>query len=317
MSRRKEFNYEPVREALKMCMQAVGHFIRDTDLTQFSGHHDLKNITKPIQDLTREVDVRALEIITEQIKSHLVSTPALIVSEEKPTGETIGHSHDLPDIVFLIDPIDNSDGAVHGDVAFSAITVYSREQNKVLAAAVCDPNVDSIYYADEDMQKAVSFQLSDLSQAEDLMPSRKNTLDGAYLALYTYKAKRFLDASHATKLFRELGENGRVQCLGGAASLCRVAAGYLDAAVEFTKGFQTYDLFPGAYILRMAKGFCAEPEKALGFELLLDFSTQDEIKSAVQYRRKFIAASTFHLYHDIAICLASDGLLSSGTDRMG
>lgn len=316
MNRKKEFNYEPIRAAMKAAMLAVGNFIRKTDLTKLSSHHDLQNITKSVEDLTREVDVQALRIICEEIKLQLVATPALIVSEEKPTGDTIGHSQDLPDLVFLIDPIDNSDGAVHGDVAFSAIAAYSREQKKVLAAAVCDPNVDSIYYADEEMQRAVAFCISNMSQSRELTPSSKKTLGGAYLAMYTYKARRLLDVSQAVTLFSKLGENGRVQCLGGAASLCRVAAGYLDAAVEFTKGFQTYDLFPGAYILRMAQGICAQPENALGFDLSLDFLTQEQIKSAVQKRHKFIAAPNLYLYHDIAMCLANDGLLKSDYETM-
>jgi myo-inositol-1(or 4)-monophosphatase len=43
-------------------------------------------------------------------------------------------------------------------------------------------------------------------------------------------------------------EDGRVNLSWGSSTIIQVAAGYADVAIEFAKGFATYDILPGFYI---------------------------------------------------------------------
>src|SRR4051812_34780861 len=47
---------------------------------------------------------------------------------------------------------------------------------------------------------------------------------------------------------------GRIAVDFGSVSLCHVAAGFTDAVVEFAKGFATWDLAPGHFVLHSAGG---------------------------------------------------------------
>jgi fructose-1,6-bisphosphatase/inositol monophosphatase family enzyme len=142
MSTSDGFNYGALRSAVLQTAQAVGRFIVDTDLGQLHLHRDTEISAKATDDQTREVDVRSLEVIKSSLRSELPSSKMFLVSEENPMGEPLNDTPDFPDIVLVVDPIDNSDGAVHGDACFSAITVYSRGLNKILAAVVCDPSLN-------------------------------------------------------------------------------------------------------------------------------------------------------------------------------
>lgn len=303
-------DFTELRLALVETMKEASRFILDKDLKQFSSATDLYHAPKSLDDQTKEVDSLALKLIIEKLRSYLPGTKALLVSEENPIGEPLSSTTGLPELIFLIDPIDNTDGAIHGAVPFSAISVYSRTTNSVIAAAVADPALRQIYYADEETP-AAGYPLH-AKPGDDasipLTPTKKSEIEGAYLCIYTLKPARLLLVSKAEKLLTALGASGRVECLGGAVSLCRVAAGYVDAAVEFAKGFQAYDLFPGAYILQQAGGICAKPDGMKRVELRLNFSHQAEIKDAVRQRRLFIGTGTNELCASIASSLLKDGI---------
>src|SRR5215831_6324496 len=268
------FDFLELRRALLEAMKAVSTFILQEDLQQLSSASDLRHASKPPDDQTKEVDARALRIIIDSLRNSLPATRALLVSEENPIGEPLVSSTGLPDILFIIDPIDNTDGAIHGAVPSSAISVYRRTTRTVIAAAVADPIRHQIYYADEELREAVRYPINGKEGEHTevpLRPTKKREIKGAYISMYTLKPARLLQCSKAEKLLNALNDSGRVECLGGAISLCRVAAGYIDAAVEFVKGFQAYDLFPGAYILTKAGGICAKPDHMEVINLVLDF----------------------------------------------
>jgi fructose-1,6-bisphosphatase/inositol monophosphatase family enzyme len=233
-------DFAELRYALVEAMRDVSTFILNEDLKQFSSSLDLHYSSKSLDDQTKEIDSRALRIITDSLKSKLPATKALLVSEENPIGEPLSTIDRLPDLLFIIDLIDNTDGAIHGGVPFSAITVYCRAACKVIAAAIADPALRHIYYADDEIPNAVRYALNDKPGTYNgitLTPNKTHDISGAYISIYTLKPTRLLLVSKAVKLLTALGENGRVECLGGSVSLCRVAAGYIDAAVEFAKGF--------------------------------------------------------------------------------
>ena len=217
---------------------------------------------------------------------------------------------DFPSLIFIVDPIDNTDGALHGEPAFAAISVYNQLERKVIAAAVADPALSQIYYADEELLGSVRYKIScdpEQSTGLPLYPTSQAELSGAFISIYTLKPERFIAAAQAKHLITELGQQGRIECLGGAAALCRVAAGYIDAVVEFGKGFQTYDLFPGAYILEKAKGICRTPENT-PVKLSLDLKTRTNLPDALRARQIFIGAATHELFFKISRSLARDGI---------
>ena len=60
---------------------------------------------------------------------------------------------------------------------------------------------------------------------------------------------RFRALSEQTELLNAIREaDGRVNLSWGSNTIIQVAAGYADAAIEFAKGFATYDVLPGLYI---------------------------------------------------------------------
>ncbi len=305
-----QIDFAELRFALVEAMKRVINLILKEDLARLSASRDLQHAPKSLDDQTREVDAHALKIIIDFLKTHLTATNALLVSEENPVGEYIKSPDGLPNLLFIIDPIDNTDGAIHGGMPSSAISVYCRSKATVIAAAVADPGLLRVYYADEETA-AVRYSLHDnpgVSSGTELSPSKKEEVAGAYISIYTLKPQRLLLAAKAQRLLDALGDAGRVECLGGAISLCRVAAGHIDACIEFAKGFQAYDLFPGAYVLNRAGGVCQKPDGMEPVELSLKISNQTEIPNSLRRRQIFIGAGTGKLYGRIQSLLLKDDI---------
>ncbi|WP_203919680.1 inositol monophosphatase family protein [Rugosimonospora africana] len=75
--------------------------------------------------------------------------------------------------------------------------------------------------------------------------------------------ERFLPLSRQTSLIQALDEpdehgnsHGHVGGDSGLLSLCHVAAGFIEAVIEFAKGFAIWDLAPGHDILNAVGGTC-------------------------------------------------------------
>ena len=261
----------------------------------------------------------ALGLYRQELETYLVATPALLCSEENPTGDILGGGDSsLPDLIYIVDPIDNTDGAVHGAPCYTALSVYQRSARTVIAAAVGDFFHNEIYYADEERNGAYRYPLSPETKADpgfEIRPASRQKLPGAYIAIYTLKPKRLQALAKASELLDQLGDDGRIDCIGGAAGLARVATGYIDAAVEFAKGFQTYDLFPGAYLLMKAGGFCYRPDTGDSVSLSLEFSAQEELSTALKMRQSFVGACTHTLSNKILLALTADGVVGTKRSR--
>lgn len=302
-------NYRPIRETVLSAVRLVLVTLRSELMAQ-RDFHSLNRTAKDRYDRTREIDVTALELYTNEITTRLAGTAALICSEENPGGSNTTNDPGLPSLIFIIDPIDNTDGAIHGSPCYTAISVYSRSLNTVIAAAVGDFFQNEIYYADEELGCAYRYQVDENQPPVKLRPTKCTELEGAYITIYTLKPYRLDFVAGAKNLINKLGEEGRVDCIGGSASLCKVAAGYIDAAVEIVKGFQVYDLFPGAYILMKAEGLCFRPDTGDYVSLSLDFENQDDLPSALKARQQFVATGTMQLHNKIFKALANDGFFN-------
>jgi len=84
-------------------------------------------------------------------------------------------------------------------------------------------------------------------------PAPKTSLDGARVNVLTTKVDRYQALSEQTALMNAIREaDGRVNLAWGSNTIIQVAAGYADVAIEFAKGFATYDILPGLYIAQKA-----------------------------------------------------------------
>ena len=67
--------------------------------------------------------------------------------------------------------------------------------------------------------------------------------------MLTTKVGRFRAVAAQKALLDSLEKvDGRINLAWGSNMIVQVAAGYADAAVEFAKGFATYDILPGLFI---------------------------------------------------------------------
>jgi fructose-1,6-bisphosphatase/inositol monophosphatase family enzyme len=130
-------NYRRLREAIRGSMKQVLVAPRPELMAQ-RNFHSIDRTLKDIPDRTRAIDVTALNIYTHDLQNRLPGTPVLVCSEENPGGTTLTSHPELPDLLFIIDPIDNTDGAIHGSPCYTALSVYLRSRSTVIAAAVGD-----------------------------------------------------------------------------------------------------------------------------------------------------------------------------------
>lgn len=84
--------------------------------------------------------------------------------------------------------------------------------------------------------------------------------------------------------------------------IIQVAAGYADAAVEFTKGFATYDVLPGLFIGLKSGLAILDPRSGQAIQCKLDiedvFSTYRKNPKKPK-RTPFVAANTETLAREI------------------
>jgi fructose-1,6-bisphosphatase/inositol monophosphatase family enzyme len=130
-------NYRPLREAILDSMKQVLVALRPELMAQRT-FHSIDRTVKDRADRTRTIDVAALDIYTVDLQKRLPGTSALVCSEENPGGTTLTNSPELPNLLFIIDPIDNTDGAIHGSPCYTALSVYLRSCSTAIAAAVGD-----------------------------------------------------------------------------------------------------------------------------------------------------------------------------------
>ncbi|MGA2170140.1 MAG: hypothetical protein ABSG62_18235 [Terracidiphilus sp.] len=77
----------------------------------------------------------------------------------------------------------------------------------------------------------------------------KSSLACARVNVLTTKVDRYRALSEQTALMDAMSEHdGRVNLSLGSNTIIQVAAGFADVAIEFARGFATYEALPGLYI---------------------------------------------------------------------
>lgn len=249
-------------------------------------------------------DLWAHERYQELLREHLDS---FVYASEEAEPLVVGHDPD-PDLVVLVDPLDTSELAVRGLNGYTHIMVYSRTLARPVVAVIGDIfHHLQLYVAARNSEgQDRAFAITADSQRHALGPQAPKSLSDSLITNYLMRpTERFLPLARQARLFQALGEQGadgksrgRIGVDFGSVGLCHVAAGLTDAMVEFAKGFAIWDLSPGHYVLHAAGGTVLDLQ---GSPIPLDYGLDslDEIASAMNGRRKFIAAGSAKLAREI------------------
>src|ERR1019366_5774269 len=152
-------------------------------------------------------------------------------------------------LVGFVDPIDGTEFVEALQGGWSLIAVYDRRENDVIAAVAGDIFLDRIYWASRSGYAECLDFITHSWFRLDGGVEPKSSLAGARVNVLTTKVDRYQALAGQTALLNALREaDGRVNLSWGSNTIIQVAAGYADVAIEFAKGFATYDILPGLYI---------------------------------------------------------------------
>jgi myo-inositol-1(or 4)-monophosphatase len=211
-------------------------------------------LPKSNQNLTKAVDREAEDLILTTLERKLDNLPGVgtytVFSEElgiKTFPE--GASEAEASLVFFIDPIDGTEFIEALQGGWSLLAVYDRRANDVIAAVAGDIFLYRIYWASQSgFPEGLDFITHSWFRL-DGGPAPKTSLAGARVNVLTTKVERYQALSEQKALMNAIREaDGRVNLAWGSNTIIQVAAGYADVAIEFAKGFATYDILPGLYI---------------------------------------------------------------------
>ncbi len=205
------------------------------------------NLTKGIDLSTENLIISSLNKKFKKIKSIKAFT---VFSEElgiKTYPE--GCSEEEADLVIFIDPIDGTEFIESLQGGWCLMAVYDRRESEVLAAVAGDIFFDRLYWASKsETAEAIDFITHSWFKL-DGGSKPKTELSGARVNFLSTKVGRYRSIEKQKKLLDAIDQNdGRINLSWGSNMIIQVAAGYADVAVEFTKGFATYDILPGFFI---------------------------------------------------------------------
>jgi myo-inositol-1(or 4)-monophosphatase len=211
-------------------------------------------VSKSEQNLTKAIDREAEDIILDALQhkfAKLPGTPAFTVFSEERGIQTFpeGSPESEANLVVFIDPIDGTEFIESLQGGWSLMAVYDRRADEVIAAVAGDIFLDRIYWASKSgYPEGLDFVTHSWFRL-DGGPDPKASLAGARVNVLTTKVERYRALSEQTALLNAIREaDGRVNLSWGSNTLIQVAAGYADVAIEFAKGFATYDILSGLYI---------------------------------------------------------------------
>jgi fructose-1,6-bisphosphatase/inositol monophosphatase family enzyme len=129
------------------------------------------------------------------------------------------------------------------------IAVYNRKWNEVVAAVAGDIFLNRLYWGSKGAPPECLDLVTHSWFKLDGGPNPRRSLEGARVNFLTTKVSRFLSVAKQERLLKAIEKgDGRINLSWGSNMIIQVAAGYADVAVEFTKGFATYDVLPGLYL---------------------------------------------------------------------
>lgn len=270
----------------------------------FSGFQDEQKNARHEDNYLSEYDVWMHQRYKELLREVL---PSFLYTSEEGDPEYLGDA-DEADLVVLVDPLDTSELAVRAIHGYTHIMVYSRSLSRPIVAIVGDIFHEIQLYGaarnDGGVDQAFTVTASGLRSAvrTRVSPSLNEALITNYLMRPIERFSPLADQRALLEALDQPSEDGRKRGrIGvgfGSISLCHVATGQTDAMVEFAKGFATWDLYPGHYILEAAGGVVVDLN---GKTITLDgrFDTAESVAAAMTSRQEFIATASPELAHEI------------------
>ncbi len=300
------------RQAVLKAMDRVRASMRGSDRLLLKEAVEGHGAEKSPLNLTKGIDVLAEEIILATLEEKLVDRlglrPLVVFSEELGIRTLpAGAREDEAELVVFIDPIDGTEFIESLQGGWCLVAVYDRRANEVVCAVAGDIFFNRLYWAWRSGEaEALDFTTHSWFRL-DGAPGPKEHLAGARVNFLTTKVSRYRSVTAQRRLLDAIEENdGRINLSWGSNMIIQVAAGYADAAVEFAKGFATYDVLPGLFIGLQAGLTILDPQtgRPLACRLDLDdlFATYRRDPRNPQ-RTPFVAAGTEALARQIVALL--------------
>jgi myo-inositol-1(or 4)-monophosphatase len=205
------------------------------------------NITKGIDAFAEDLIVAALSKKFKKIEGINAFT---VFSEELGIQTFPDNAVEKDaDLVVFIDPIDGTEFIESLQGGWCLIAVYDRKINEMVCAVAGDIFLNRLYWASASgIAEAIDFTTHTWFRLHG-GDNPKEALAGARVNFLTTKVDRYTSVARQMALLDAIKKkDGRINLSWGSNMIIQVAAGYADAAVEFTKGFATYDILPGLFI---------------------------------------------------------------------
>lgn len=234
-------------------MDKVRTNMRGSDRLSMKDSIENINTEKSEQNLTKAIDKETEDLMVASLckKFSKINIKTFTIFSEELGIKTFpeGTKESEADLVVFIDPIDGTEFAENLQGGFCLMAVYDRRINEVIAAVAGDIFLDRLYWASKSGHAEALDFITHSWFKLDGGPNPRKTLAGARVNFLTTKVERYLSVAKQTALLNAIKENdGRINLSWGSNMIIQVAAGYADVAVEFTKGFATYDVLPGLFI---------------------------------------------------------------------
>jgi myo-inositol-1(or 4)-monophosphatase len=269
-----------------------------------SGHQGERKNVRHADNFLSEHDIWMHQRYRELLQDIL---PSFLYTSEEGDPERVGEDAD-PDLCVLVDPLDTSELAVRGLHGYTHILIYSRTLSRPVVAVVGDifHQIQLYIGARNEHGHDEAFVITADGNLRPIKVTDSPELKDALVTNYLMRpAERFAPLAGQQGFLAALGapaedgrQRGRIGVGYGSVSLCHVATGQTDAMVEFAKGFATWDLYPGHYILEAAGGVVLDLQ---GDPIPLEgrLGSKEQIAKAMNERQEFVATATVELANEI------------------
>ena len=194
-------------------------------------------IVKGVRDITTEADLAAEKAALGLIREGCPE--ARIVSEE--SSYQFGEHDDRP--TWYVDPLDGTTNFARGLPMF-CVSVGMARQGRVECGVVFDPIRDQLFYAERGQGAYLNDKRLHVSEQHALIDC---------VVMLDWPRNQEIRALCATFASRLSARVDAVRCCGSAAlGLCAVAAGWVDAYMQYT--LKPWDVAAGIVIIEEAGG---------------------------------------------------------------
>ncbi len=243
-----------LRQVVMKAMDRIRNRMRGSERLLLKGTIASSAATKAESNLTKGVDREAEDLILDSLLKKLprmkgVERLAVFSEEAGIMTHPEGLDPDESEWVAFIDPVDGTEFVETLQGGWCLLALYNRVADRVEAAVAGDIFLNRLFWASHGGEaECIDFATHSWFRL-DGGPDPKKSVAGARINFLTTKVDRFLAVSRQTKLLEAMkAGDGRINLSWGSNTILQVAAGYADAAVEFDKGFATYDILPGIFI---------------------------------------------------------------------